>query len=307
MIKLCVTGATKRRINFLSLNMPTAALSKDLLTRILLKLGLPSADTASMEVLAQIYTAWCHRVPFDNVQKLIHVRGGHDTPLPGSTAQDFFHNWLDHGTGGTCWSGSNALAALLTSLGFNARREIGTMLAAPDLSPNHGTVVVSIGADEDYLVDTSILHHHPLRLHSGGITAIAHPAWGIQATRQQERWHLHWRPLHMTAGFVCRYEPVGEDHPDFEHRYDQTRGWSPFNYQLSARLNRGNEVIGFAFGNAVTLHEDGRVTSQPVTHRERTAFLVEEMGFSEEIAQRLPEDVPTPPPPGSRKAELHMA
>ena len=287
--------------------MPTSALSKDLVTLILRKLGVSTSATPSIEGLTQIYTAWCQRVPFDNVQKLIHVRGGHDTPLPGSTAQDFFHNWLDHGTGGTCWSGSNALAALLTSLGFNARREIGTMLAAPDLSPNHGTVVVHFGPEEDYLVDTSILHQLPLQLYSGGITAIAHPAWGIQATRQQERWHLHWRPLHMTAGFVCRYEPVGEDHPDFEHRYDQTRGWSPFNYQLSARLNRGNEVIGFAFGNAVTLHEDGRVTSQPVTHRERTAFLVEEMGFSEEIAQRLPEDVPTPPPPGSRKAELHMA
>ena len=46
-------------------------------------------------------------------------------PLPGTHAIDFFEQWLDHGTGGTCWSSSNALYMLLTALGFTARRIAG--------------------------------------------------------------------------------------------------------------------------------------------------------------------------------------
>lgn len=287
--------------------MPLPALSTDLLPRILTQLGHPAPAAPTPEALASLYAAWCQKVPFDNVQKLIHVRSSAPGPLPGSTPEHFFENWLLHGTGGTCWAGSAALAALLTTLGFQVRRSIATMLAAPDLQPNHGTVIVRFSPGTDYLVDTSVLHHQPLPLHPGGITAIAHPAWGIQATRQQNRWHLHWRPLHMTTGFVCRYEPLGPDHSDFPDRYAQTRDWSPFNYQVNARINRGDEVLGLAFGNAVTLHADGRTTTRPVTHRERQAILIDQMGFSETIARLLPEDLPTPPPPTSRKAELQMA
>ena len=39
-------------------------------------------------------------------------------PLPGTQAADFFEHWLAHGTGGTCWSSSNALYMLVTALGF---------------------------------------------------------------------------------------------------------------------------------------------------------------------------------------------
>ena len=48
--------------------------------------------------------------------------------LPGSGAEDFFESWLRYGTGGGCWSGAGACHALLTSLGFDAGRGVGTML-----------------------------------------------------------------------------------------------------------------------------------------------------------------------------------
>jgi uncharacterized membrane protein len=66
-------------------------------------------------------------VPFDNVRKLIALRLAHAPPLPGTYAADFFEHWLAHGTGGTCWSSSNALQMLLVALGFTTRRIAGSM------------------------------------------------------------------------------------------------------------------------------------------------------------------------------------
>ncbi|HSJ97900.1 MAG TPA: hypothetical protein VLC53_12545 [Myxococcota bacterium] len=43
----------------------------------------------------------------------------------------------------------------------------------------------------------------------------------------------------------------------------------------------------------------GRLTLQPFSAGERTAFLVEELGIAERVAARLPEDQPLPPPPGA--------
>jgi hypothetical protein len=61
-------------------------------------------------------------------------------------------------------------------------------------------------------------------------------------------------------------------------------------------------VIGTAFGHLVSLHGDGSVSREPIGHEERLRLLVESFGISEEIARRLPADIPTPPPPWSVSA-----
>jgi N-hydroxyarylamine O-acetyltransferase len=136
-----------------------------------------------------------------------------------------------------------------------------------------------------------------------GERVIDHPAWGVRAYLKDERWHICWRPLHKVDGFECRFERFDATVDDFTRSYSQTRGWSPFNYELSARLNRGDEVTGLAFGRAVTLHGDGSVSQALASHEDRTRILVEEIGMSEEIVSRLPQDTVTPPPPGSQTAQ----
>lgn len=277
-------------------------LSDDLIERVLARLGLDAAPEPTPEGLRVLYAAWCQRVPFDNVRKIIHVRGGGEGALPGGTAVDFFEAWLRHGTGGTCWSGAGACATLLGALGFEAVRGIGTMLVAPDLPPNHGTVRVTFD-QSSFLVDGSILHGEPLPLGELSTTDIAHPAWGVRCAPREGRLHVSWRPLHKADGFECRIEEFGADGAEFQRRYEETRGWSPFNYEVSARLNRGDRVVGLAFGQAVSLEADGTVQQRPVSQEERVRVLIEELGLSEEIVSQLPPDMPTPPPPGSRTAQ----
>ncbi len=272
------------------------------LERVLSRLGFVSRPAPTFENLRAIYGAWCRRVPFDNVRKLIHVSGGKTGLLPGTMPDDFFEAWLKYGTGGTCWSGAGAFQSLLKSLGFEAVRGIGTMLVVPNLPPNHGTVLVTLNWAR-YLVDCSILHGEPLQLHEETETRVTHSAWGVRCARRHGRWHVTWRPLHKLDGFECRFERFGASSEDFRNLYEQTRGWSPFNYEVTARLNRDDDVVGVAFGKAVSLRSDGSVTEAPVSHDERKRLLIEKIGMSEEIVRQLPEDTPTPPPPWSRTAQ----
>jgi len=271
----------------------------ELFELILTRLGFSGRPEPTLGNLRRLYSAWCRRVPFDNIRKLIHVRSGVSGPLPGSSAEDFFSAWLRHGTGGTCWAGAGAFQALLTSVGFNAARGVATMLVAPDIPPNHGTVEVTFD-EVRYLVDCSILHGEPLRLDENSETRIKHPAWGVRCSRRNGFWHVWWRPLHKPEGFECRCERFGAESGEFRDFYEATRGWSPFNYEATARVNRGDIVIGVTFGKEVRLHDNGEVTQTPVSHEERKRLLVEQIGMSEEIVSQLPDDIPTPPPPGAR-------
>jgi N-hydroxyarylamine O-acetyltransferase len=136
-------------------------LDRDLVERVLERLGFASAPGPDRAGLAAVYAAWCRRVPFDNVRKRLHVAAKDPSRLPGDDPPEFLAAWLAWGTGGTCWAGNGALCELLRALGFDAERGVATMMALPDLPPNHGTVFVSLDGAR-WMVDASILFAEPL-------------------------------------------------------------------------------------------------------------------------------------------------
>ncbi|MDR3418382.1 MAG: arylamine N-acetyltransferase [Nevskia sp.] len=269
--------------------------STGLLEQVLARLGLSDRPEPTLDGLRTLYAAWSRKVPFDNVRKLIHLHSRAPGPLPGDSPAQFLADWLAYGTGGTCWAGNGALQAVLTALGFDASRGIATMLVAPRALPNHGTVVVACEGTR-HVVDASILHGAPLPLDASAPTDVAHPAWGVQCRRRDGTWHIHWRPLHKPDGLECRLEQLQATPESFCERHEATRGWSPFNYELYARSNRGDAVVGVARGQRVVF--DGACVHQTALGAdERQRVLIDELGMREEIVQRLPPDTPTPPPP----------
>ena len=271
--------------------------------RVLTRLGFAAAPEPDYQGLRRLYAAWCQRVPFDNVRKLIHLRGEQLTgPLPGDEAEDFFEAWLRHGVGGTCWAGNGALHALLRSLGFDTHRGLGTMLVAPNVPPNHGTVVVRC-EDKRYLVDASILHGEPLALDERAPTTIAHGAWGVHCARTAGHWHVRWRALHALQGVDCRIERLRTSALSFHERHERSRPWSPFNFSVYARANRGSTVIGTAFGQRVQVDGGGVARQRELPAPQRAQFLIEGLGMDAALIALLPPDLPLPPPPDSASAE----
>lgn len=268
----------------------------DLVEPVLERLGFARAPEPDLPGLDALYGAFCAKVPFDNVRKRAFFASGGAGPLPGSSPEAFFRDWLAGGTGGTCWASAGALAALLSALGFTARRGLATMHPGPQSrGPNHGTVVVELD-DEQWLVDPSTVHGLPLPLRGrarGGALGGAEVRPGPEGLP-----HLFWRPLHNPAGITFRVDEVGASEPTFSELHEASRQFSLFNQGLHARVARGGGLVGVAMGLRVELRADGSVSARRLDEASRVRVLVEDLAIAEELAVALPPDEPVAPPPG---------
>lgn len=272
-------------------------LAPALVERVLTRLGFARAPTPDYAGLAELYLAWCERVPFDNVRKRLALVRGDASPLPGIEADDFFESWLAHGTGGTCWPAAGALHALTAHLGFRAQRVVATMVRSPLARPTHGSVAIELEG-QSYLLDVAMLSRAPILMEEGTAPVVDHPAGELKRERLTDgRFVVHWLPLHETQTMPCRIESVGASARDYAEAYERSRTWSPFNYAISARTTRDDHVLGLGFGKRVVLDRRGIHTSEPLTPEQRTRVLVDELGIAEELAVQLPPDEPLPAPP----------
>jgi len=286
-----------------------APLPPDLIERVLARLGFSTRPAADRAGLAALYAAWCSRIPFDNVRKLIALRAGDPGRLPGDEPRDFLEAWLVDGAGGTCWAMHGAWTELLVACGFRARRGLATMLVAPDIPPNHATTSVALEG-RTLLVDACIQHGEPLVLDPRRETAIAHPAYGVQARPDGARSIVRWRSPFAPGGMDCRIESLESDAATYRAYHEGTRGWSPFNFSLFVRAPRRGGVVLAVRGERIEIDASGGESRAPLGGEERVRFLVDEVGLAESLARRVPEDVPTPPPPGSetaRRADMGAA
>jgi N-hydroxyarylamine O-acetyltransferase len=235
--------------------------------------------------LIALYGAWCERVPFDNVRKLVHLGEGRSAPLPGSSSTDFFDAWLATGAGGTCWAGNGALYELCRALGFAAERVLATMLTRPDQPPNHGSVLVYLEG-ERFIVDASILSGTPLLLS---------PSVGLPRIELANgTYTIVWRTPRAPEGFPCRIDRIGITDAEHDAFHQATATWGPFNYAVSARVNRNGLAIAYYGGQRFAFQPDGSVASGPI---DRNRFLVDEMHIAAELVARVPPDRELPPAP----------
>jgi N-hydroxyarylamine O-acetyltransferase len=210
-----------------------SALAGDVLDR----LGLDS-PTLDVEGLHAVYRAWCGHVPFDNLQKLVGLRMGR-RPLPGDDPDEFFRNWLTDGTGGTCWTSSNALFHLLAHLGFDTKRRTAAMLDLPD--PNHGTNVVEVDGRR-FLVDSSVLSGEPLEL-TGAPTSTNAGGYDVDLAPDGDTLLMTF-PSVADGRMVCRIFAAGSDAEEYSRLHEATREWSVFNDHLHVTRHVDGTVWG---------------------------------------------------------------
>ena len=253
---------------------------------VLSRFGFGNRPGTTLEGLSQVYLAWCRNVPFDNLRKRIHLAANDASPLPGGTPEDFFAAYLRHGTGGTCWPSSGALHALLTSLGFDARRGSAAMrddLAGPVHS--HGTVIVRVDGAECW-VDSSMLSNAPLPLRAGEETSLDDPIRPMRAEPVESAWRVWWKnpALGMEMGCLLLDDDTSLDH--YLTRYEASRTVSPFNTGAYATRNFDGRTVTVAMGSRFELTADGVTSNEPPAGI--AACLVDELGYSEEIVAALP-------------------
>jgi N-hydroxyarylamine O-acetyltransferase len=261
---------------------------------VLERLGFAAAPEPDLAGLGALYAAWGRTVPFDNVVKRIHLTSGSPDPIPNGPPEAFFERFLRDGTGGTCWPSSGALYALLDAVGFDARRASGAM--RDDVSGpihTHGTVLVTIG-ETDYWVDSSMLTERVFPVVPGAESQLSDPMHQVRVEAVDPYWRVWWTHPFKDEMVPCL---LLDDKVTAEHylaRYEWSREFSPFNTFLMATKNIGDSRVTLSFGQRWERTADG-VTSTPLEGDDRIKTMVEEFGFSEEVAVALPPDDPRPP------------
>lgn len=250
-------------------------LAPQLAQRVLERLGFADPPPRDPSGLSAVYRAWCMNVPFDNTRKMIALRTGAEGPLPGTHAGDFFESWLAHGTGGTCWPSSNALFALLTSAGFDARRVVGSMRDLGVLS--HASVKVRIGG-VDWLVDSSMLVNVPLPL-EGAVFFGDDPVWPVEVEPVDGTHVIWWQAPPNPAYMPCRLLLDPAPYHEYFDGYERSRGRSPFNQRLYARINRPGELI-ILLGRTRFSRTAAGITSRDLEANELLQSLRKEIALS---------------------------
>lgn len=269
----------------------------DTLEAVLERFGLSDKPEISAAGLALLYERWCENVSFDNAQKRVYISRGQTTgPLPGTDPQEFFDNYLAHGTGGTCWPTTSGMWALLRWIGFDAHRVTGNMITPVELdSPNHGANAVYVDG-EQFLVDTSILNHVPIRLVDGQDATTDFPLNETKAEWFEGTWRIHWLPGHSRDPLVMQLDGPGlgesRDHDFVRFRSEASRSSSFFNDALYVRKSVPSGVRAIGRGKLTEIDAAGTVTSHELEAGEEKRVLVEVFGFSEQIVDAIPADNP---------------
>jgi N-hydroxyarylamine O-acetyltransferase len=268
--------------------------------------------------LAALYRAWCASVPFENTRKMMALRTGGDGELPGARAADFLAHLIDHGTGGTCWPSSNALYAVASALGFDARRVAGSMRDLGVVS--HASVKVRIDG-ADWLVDSSMLTNEPTPL-GPGVFVGGDPVWPVEV-EAVDGTHLIWWHTPPSADYVpCRLLVDPAPFEVYLEGYERSRGRSPFNQRLYARRNRPATLV-ILLGNTRISRTAAGVASRDLTPDELRAALRDDIGLSVshveaweatgsldasfEPATGAPPAAPAPKPPSMRQSDRGAA
>jgi arylamine N-acetyltransferase len=103
-----------------------------------------AAEKPSFPWLEKLFGRFNARVPFESASKILrnaHVSDPNEKPRVPDV---FWRDFLESGTGGTCFARVAAFDALLTALGFSTRKALGKV----ETDFDHAALVVEVGGRE---------------------------------------------------------------------------------------------------------------------------------------------------------------
>ncbi len=235
---------------------------RDLADRYLRLLGV-DRGTPTLARLAALTAAHLHRVPFENVSKILHFRRHGRAAIP--TLPQYLDGIERHHFGGTCYANASHFHGLLRELGYDVRLCGGDM-SAPDV---HAVNVVTLDG-RDHLVDVGYgaPFWTPLPLDAAADVETAFGEDRYVLRPRDARGHSRldfYRRGDLVHGYTVKPAPRT---PDFfgpaildSFRPDATF----FNTTLVARFSPRESVM--IRPGHVDLMRDGAFTRTPVTSR----------------------------------------
>lgn len=261
--------------------MNSNQLDQSIVARVLAKLNLNSEIKNNEESLKLLYSAWCQGIPFDNFWKRLQLSGKSFSEKDQMNPNHFFEIWLDHGVGGTCWTSTKAMGALLNHLGFNVRFITGSM---GDMGmPNHGSLIVTFENGKEFIIDTSILNNHPIDISGQGIKDSVHP---VQLVNDEKKTMLVFEHVTKREIMPCSINLDGISEDEISEHYGVSVQMSLFNDCVYIRKNTIEGVLSIV-GNTFSNKLSKTIEKKELTKKEISEVLINTMGFSKEIVTHI--------------------
>ncbi|HEV8608776.1 MAG TPA: arylamine N-acetyltransferase, partial [Thermoanaerobaculia bacterium] len=103
-----------------------------------------SAEEPSHRFLERLFGRFNSRVPFETASKILRDADVSDPAEKPRVPDVFWRDFVESGTGGTCYARVAAFDALLSSLGFSTRKALGRV----EVDFDHAALFVPIGGRE---------------------------------------------------------------------------------------------------------------------------------------------------------------
>lgn len=260
-------------------------LRRDVYERLLECIGFERDPGPDLATLNRIYKFWSRDIGYDNILKHIHVDERRSGAFAVMDPNMFIELWIKHGTSGSCWPSSEALYGVLAIAGFQPERIAGRMRECNDpMDPNHGAIIVHLDGKRLY-VDPGVGAEEALELVPGKPNRTASAAFGIW---DEGDGHVWWRPGHSRRAIQVVMDLDRLSYEFFADRYEKTKEYSLFNTALYVRRNRDDGILTYSCGTILRVDPQGILTAEPINDGDIPAFLIDQMGLSEEIAARVP-------------------
>ncbi|MFN8421166.1 MAG: arylamine N-acetyltransferase [Anaerolineae bacterium] len=258
-------------------------LSPSLRDHVLAQLRVTPADP-SVELLDRLLTAYTSTVPWESASRIAKKARTPNAADRPRFPDEFWHDALTAGTGGTCYESNYAFISLLTNLGYDAYLTVNDM---NETIGCHTAIVVRIGA-ERWLVDAGFPLYAAIRLEEGMESQRESPFSLYTVRPEPEQRYSIWRAPHPAP---YMFTLIDKAIPEADYRAVTERDYGELGLFLDrVVINKIIDGQSWRFNSKESLHslqrfEDGMRYDHPF--EEPTAQkLSAHFGVAEEVLQK---------------------
>ncbi|MFP3984054.1 MAG: hypothetical protein ACLFV2_10240 [Desulfurivibrionaceae bacterium] len=219
-------------------------------------------------------------IPFENLTKIIKSKRVISAASAKRKPDELISDFLDYGTGGTCFSLTAACTALVRFLGFEA---------APILADRHyGTDTHSallIFQDSDlFLLDPGYLIHEPCRLPVNSPLTVKRDFNDLELVPRAGGKLVD---LYTLAGrsrkLRLTYKISPLDDSSYSRAWERSFAWEMMTYPVLTRCYQGEHQ--YLQGNLLRCRDREKGSKQVLSAREQHSFITSVLGINSGIVQ----------------------
>lgn len=236
-------------------------------------------DADAQKIVEQVCAAFA-RMPYENLTKIVKREEVIGPSSARRLPDEVINDHLTYGTGGTCFSLTAALVAVLRHFCVEAHPILADRRYGPD---THCAVLVSFGGRR-CVVDPGYLIHHPIPLPSDVPVRVANRFNVVELVPEGDARTALYTRSGNDRKYRLTYKTVPVDGETFGAAWDRSFGWEMMTYPVLTRTTAAEHY--YLQGGELRVRRGDRTERRRLEREESGQFLSDAMGISPHIIEQ---------------------